>query len=139
MDIVEILRSDYLRFPKHQTFSIYAKDIYFKDPMGQFRGLPLYQGMIKFIDIFFLNCRMDLHEIQQLGNEIKMQWTLSWNSPLPWKPFTRVDGWSELKLNDEGMICSHIDYWHCSRLDVLKQQFARRQHDDAKTDKVKEM
>jgi hypothetical protein len=48
---------------------------------------------------------------------------MSWNSPLPWKPRISVSGWSELRLNAEGLIVSHIDYWHCSRLDVIKQHF----------------
>ncbi|MEM6403902.1 MAG: DUF2358 domain-containing protein, partial [Cyanobacteria bacterium P01_D01_bin.116] len=33
MDIVEILKEDYQRFPENQTYSIYAEDVYFKDPM----------------------------------------------------------------------------------------------------------
>jgi len=48
---------------------------------------------------------------------------LSWNSPLPWKPYISVSGWSELRLNADGLIVSHIDYWYCSRLDVIKQHF----------------
>jgi hypothetical protein len=48
---------------------------------------------------------------------------MSWNSPLPWKPHISVSGWSELRLNAQGLIVSHIDYWYCSRLDVIKQHF----------------
>lgn len=138
MDIVENLREDYRQFPKNQTYSLYAEDMYFKDPTNQFRGLMLFKATIKLIDIFFLNCKMDLHAIERSGDEIRMEWTLSWNSPLPWKPFTRVDGWTELKLNEQEKICSQIDYWHCSRLDVLKQQLPKRQNAQ-KPDKVKEM
>jgi hypothetical protein len=36
VDIVEILKDDYSRFPKNQTYSLYAEDVYFKDPMNQF-------------------------------------------------------------------------------------------------------
>jgi hypothetical protein len=32
-----------------------------------------------------------------------------------------IPGWSELRLNSQGLIVSHIDYWSCSRWDVLKQ------------------
>ncbi|NJL40527.1 MAG: hypothetical protein HC899_30125, partial [Leptolyngbyaceae cyanobacterium SM1_4_3] len=35
----------------------------------------------------------------------------------------RSQDWSELKLNQDGLICAHIDYWHCSKLDVVKQHF----------------
>ncbi|HIK05453.1 MAG TPA: DUF2358 domain-containing protein [Trichormus sp. M33_DOE_039] len=125
MDIIEILKQDYQRFPVNQTYSIYADDVYFQDPLNSFRGVERYQKMIKFIQTWFLNCRMDLHNIQQLGDTIKTEWTLSWNTPLPWKPPISISGWSELGLNSDGLINSHIDYWHCSRLDVLKQHFSQ--------------
>ncbi len=125
MDILQILKDDYQRFPDQQTYHIYAEDVYFKDPMTEFRGIQRYQKMIRFIQTFFLNCKMDLHQIQQNGNIIRTDWTLHWNTPLPWKPPISISGWSELTLNPEGKIISHIDYWHCSRLDVLKQHFAR--------------
>jgi hypothetical protein len=47
----------------------------------------------------------------------------SWTTPLPWRPRIAIPGWSELKLNADELIISHIDYWDCSRLDVLKQHF----------------
>jgi hypothetical protein len=121
MDIIEILKADYQRFPMDQTYSIYAPDVCFQDAVFNFRGLEVYKWMIKFIQTFFLNLNMDLHNIQQQEDTIKSDWTLSWNSPLPWKPRISISGWSELSLNSEGLIISHIDYWHCSRLDVLKQ------------------
>lgn len=121
MDIIEILRQDYQKFPQDQTYSIYAENVYFQDPMNQFRGVKRYQQMISFIQTWFIHPQLDLHEISRRGDLIETRWTLSWNTPLPWKPRISISGWSELKLNSDGLIVSHIDYWHCSRLDVLKQ------------------
>jgi hypothetical protein len=126
MDILETLKADYQRFPVNQTYNIYAKDVYFQDAVFKFRGLELYKWMIKFIQTFFLNLKMDLHNIQQQENTIKTEWTLSWDAALPWKPRISISGWSELRLNNEGLIISHIDYWHCSQLDVLKQHLFSR-------------
>ncbi len=123
MDIIEILKDDYQRFPLNQTYSIYASDVYFQDPMNQFHGVERYKKMISFIQTWFVNTKMDLHHIHRVGDTIKTEWTLSWNTPLPWKPPISIAGWSELHLNSEGLIASHLDYWHCSRLDVLKQHF----------------
>ncbi|MDZ8027713.1 MAG: DUF2358 domain-containing protein [Nostoc sp. SerVER01] len=123
MDIIEILKQDYQRFPINQTYNIYAPDVYFQDPMNKFRGVKRYKEMINFIQTWFLNPKMDLHNIQHLGNTIKTEWTLSWNTPVPWKPRISIPGWSELGLNSDGLIVSHIDYWNCSRLDVVKQHF----------------
>lgn len=122
-DILTILKEDYQRFPEDQSYELYADDVYFKDPMNEFRGCDRYRQMIGFIKQWFTNPRLDLHNIQQTGRDIRTDWTLSWTTPLPWKPLIAIDGWSELRLNDDGLIESHIDYWHCSRLDVLKQHF----------------
>jgi hypothetical protein len=126
MSIIEILQEDYKRFPKNQTYSIYADDVYFQDPLNKFRGVKRYQQMIKFIETFFLKPKMDLHNIYQQEDVIKTEWTLSWNTPLPWKPFIAIPGWSELRVNSDNLIISHIDYWNCSRFDVLKQHFVRK-------------
>jgi len=123
MDIIEILKEDYQRFPVNQTYSIYAPDVYFQDPLNKFRGVKRYKEMINFIQTWFLNPKMDLHNIQRLGNTIKTEWTLSWNTPVPWKPRISIPGWSELTLNSDELIVSHIDYWNCSRIDVVKQHF----------------
>lgn len=126
MDLVSILKQDYQHFPADQTYSIYAQDIFFQDPMNKFRGINKYKAMIKFIDTLFIAVKMDLHDISREGDTIKMQWTLSWNTPLPWKPRIAIPGWSEMKVNQDELINSHVDYWNCSRLDVVKQHFFPR-------------
>jgi Uncharacterized conserved protein (DUF2358) len=123
MNIIEILKEDYQRFPENQTYSIYAENVYFQDPLNKFTGLERYKKMIKFIHTWFINCKMDVHDLKQDGNNIKTEWTLSWNSPLPWKPKISISGWSELSLDSDNLICSHIDYWHTPPLEVVKQNF----------------
>lgn len=121
MNIINILKADYQRFPVNQTYSIYATDVYFQDPVNKFSGVQRYQQMINLITTWFSNPQMDLHKIELLDDTIHSEWTLSWNSPLPWKPRISISGRSELRLNSDNLIISHINYWHCSRLDVLKQ------------------
>ncbi len=123
MDILEILKQDYQRFPADQTYSIYAKDVLFKDPLNQFCGIERYQQMIAFINTWFKAPKLELHNIERSGDTIETKWTLNWTTPLPWQPRIAIPGWSELKLNDEELIVSHIDYWDCSPFDVLKQHF----------------
>ena len=123
MDIISILKEDYQRFPLEQTYSIYDKQVYFKDPMNEFRGVGRYKKMIHFIKTLFQDIHMELHGISHQEDTIKTTWTLYWTSPLPWKPRIAISGRSELKLNEEGLIISHLDYWHCSRFNVLQQHF----------------
>jgi hypothetical protein len=123
MDILEILQADYRNFPHNQTYDIYAEDVYFKDPWTQFRGRERYRRMIQFINTWFLDPQLELHQIQRTANRIRTDWTLSWTTPLPWQPRITIPGWSELELNAEERVVSHVDYWHCSRWQVLKQHF----------------
>ena len=49
---------------------------------------------------------------------------MSWDAPLPWKPRISVTGWSDLTIDDSGeLIISHIDYWECTKFDVIQQHF----------------
>ena len=121
MDVIETLKADYNRFPKDQTYSLYAEDVYFKDPMNEFRGRDRYQTMLSFIDTWFRNPLLELHDIQRNGDEIRSDWTLYWTTPLPWQPRIQIPGWSELTLNSDGLIGSHVDYWKCNKWDVVKQ------------------
>ena len=124
--LIEQLKQDYARFPEDQTYSLYAEDVYFKDPLNEFNGVRRYQAMIRFIGGFFSNVQMELHSIEQIQPTlITMQWTLNLTAPVPWTPRLAIPGRSELGLNEAGLINSHVDYWHCSRLDVLKQVFGR--------------
>ncbi|NJK62892.1 MAG: DUF2358 domain-containing protein [Synechococcaceae cyanobacterium SM2_3_1] len=123
MDLLNTLRQDYARFPADQTYSLYAEDVYFRDPLNSFRGRTNYQNMINWMETWFVDIHMDLHEIQQQGDEVSTEWTLSWRAPLPWRPRLQVRGWTEMKLNAQGLIQSHVDYWYCSRWELVQQLF----------------
>ncbi len=123
MNLIEILRADYARFPADQTYAIYDPEVYFKDPLNEFRGRDRYERTIQFIATWFRDVVMELHQIQQTGDRIETEWTLHWTSPLPWQPRITIPGRSELHLAGDRII-AHIDIWHCSRLHVLQQHFS---------------
>ena len=124
MNILEQIRQDYRHFPKQQSYDLYATDVYFKDPLTQFRGVDRYRRMIDFIDRWFLDIQLDLHSLTQPDPQrLETSWTLSWVAPVPWKPRLSIPGRSELRLNAEGKVCAHIDYWDCSRWAVVQQLF----------------
>jgi hypothetical protein len=126
MDIVEILKADYARFPIDQSFGIYAEDMYFQDPLNRFHGVNRYRLTIGFMKTFFKQIQFDLHSIERIDRLINTRWTLQWNTLVPWYPRIEISGRSELLLApDRELIISHIDYWDCSPWDVVKQHFGR--------------
>jgi hypothetical protein len=125
-DLIQILREDYARFPENQTYDIYADDVYFKDPLNEFRGLKKYRLMISFLGTFFHKIKMEVQSVEREGGLIKTEWTLNMTPPLPWQPRLAIPGRSELQVNQDNLIVSHIDYWHISRWSVLRQNFFSR-------------
>ena len=124
VQIIDIIKDDYQNFPQ-QTYSIYAEDVYFEDPLNKFTGLERYKKMIGFLGTFFQDINLDLHDISQQDRDITIEWTLNMTSPLPWKPRLAIPGETELKLNDEDLIIVHRDRWKLSRWQVLLQNFSR--------------
>ncbi len=122
-DLVAILQQDYARFPHHQTYSIYDPEVYFKDPLNEFRGLRRYQQMIAWLGRWLHEIHLDLHAIHQTDRQIQTQWTLSARLLLPWGPRLHISGWTELHLNEAGLIAAHIDHWLCSPWQVVAQAF----------------
>lgn len=123
MPIIDIIKDDYQNFPQ-QTYSIYAEDVYFEDPLNKFTGLERYKKMIGFLSTFFQDIKLDLHDISQQDRDIKIEWTLNMTSPLPWKPRLSIPGNTELKLNEKNLIIAHRDRWKISRWQVLLQNFS---------------
>jgi hypothetical protein len=127
MKIIEIIKQDYQNFPQQQTYSIYAENVYFEDPLNKFTGLKRYQKMIKLIGTLFQNIHLELHSIEQKEQTIITEWTLNMTSPLPWKPRLSIPGWSELKLNQQELIIAHCDRWKITPWQVLLQNFSSDQ------------
>jgi Uncharacterized conserved protein (DUF2358) len=76
MDLIEIVKADYQKFPEAQTYEIYDKNVYFKDPVFSFRGLDRYKLMIGFITTWFKALKLELHEIDRIDDTIKTRFTL---------------------------------------------------------------
>ncbi len=122
MDLLEQIRLDYQHFPDQQSYHLYAEEVYFKDPLNEFRGVKRYREMIGFMSRWFQNIDLQLHQIEYTSpSQITTRWTLNWVAPLPWQPAMSIPGRSELGIGKDGKIVSHIDYWDCSRWAVLKQ------------------
>ncbi|MFN5513276.1 MAG: DUF2358 domain-containing protein [Cyanobacteriota bacterium] len=122
-NIIEILQSDYRRFPEAQSYDLYAEIVYFKDPLTEFRGVERYKQMIAFMGRWFTDIDLRLHHIQGADAVIETRWTLIWTSPLPWRPRIAISGQTRLELDSAGQIVAHIDTWDCSPWAVAKQHF----------------
>lgn len=122
--VCDRIRQDYACFPADQSYDLYAEAVFFKDPLNEFRGIDRYREMVGFIARWFKEPHLALHALDiQSDHSFQTRWTLSWITPLPWNPPMAISGWTEYRLNAEGKIISHIDYWDTPRLAVVGQVF----------------
>lgn len=113
-------------FQKDISYEIYSQDIFFRDPVNQFKGKFNYRiifwtlrfhGRLFFTEIYF-----DLDNVQQATqNTIRADWTIRGTLRVPWKAKIFFNGYSLYKLNSDALIYEHIDTWDRSPKTILKQ------------------
>ena len=100
--------------PPHPTppVSIYRDDVTFRDPVNAFTGLPAYRTIfwsIRFhARLFFAARRVDVSRIwQPFDTEVKVRWTATGKSRLPWQPVAVFDGVSTFRFDSQGKVFEH--------------------------------
>ena len=113
-------------FEKDISYEIYAKDIYFQDPINKFKGKFNYHIIfwtLRFhARLFFTQIYFDLHDVSQTAQDtILANWTVRGVLRVPWKARIFFNGYSTYTLNKDGLIYNHIDTWDRKPSEILKQ------------------
>jgi len=120
-------------FERYISYDIYSRDIDFRDPVNRFRGKFNYRiifwtlrfhGRLFFTELFF-----DLHTIEPICRDvpwnvpttIRADWTVRGTLRVPWKAKLFFNGYSIYTLNEDAIICEHVDTWDRSPGEILKQ------------------
>lgn len=110
--------------------SVYNADVFFEDPLNQFRGAKRYASNISFLkkSPVFSDSTLVIHDswirqnvtADELGipggdqerESIRTRWTLEMTANLPWKPRVVFTGTSDYVVDEEtGKVSEHIDLW----------------------------
>ncbi len=113
-------------FEKDISYDIYRKDIFFKDPVNQFKWKFNYRIIFWTLrfhgKLFFTQLNFDLHDVEQVAPDmILANWTVRGRLRLPWKADLFFKGYSNYKLDEAGLIYEHIDTWDREPKAILKQ------------------
>jgi hypothetical protein len=113
-------------FERDISYEIYAKDIYFRDPVNKFKGKFNYHIIfwtLRFhARLFFTQIYFDLHDVSQTAQDtILANWTVRGVLRVPWKARIFFNGYSTYTLNKDGLIYNHIDTWDRKPSEILKQ------------------
>ncbi|MGV2828637.1 DUF2358 domain-containing protein [Myxosarcina sp. GI1(2024)] len=115
-------------FVSDLSYDIYTQDIYFQDPVNTFKGKLNYRIIfwtLRFHGrLFFTSLYFDLHDIKQTASDtILANWTVRGTLRVPWQAQILFNGYSNYKLNVEGLIYEHLDTWDRQPSAILKQFF----------------
>ena len=125
--ILATLRADLpTLFERDISYDIYTQDIFFKDPVNQFKGKFNYRIIfwtLRFHGrLFFTDLHFDLHDVHVEDEQtIRADWTVRGTLRLPWRPRMYFEGYSLYRLNSDGKIYDHRDTWDRSPSDILRQ------------------
>ena len=126
---IKILKHDLpTLFEKDISYDIYTGDILFKDPISKFKWKFNYRIIfwtLRFhAGLFFTDIHFDLHDVSELDeNTILANWTVRGTLRVPWKAQIFFNGYSNYKLNQDGLIYEHIDTWDRKPSEILRQFF----------------
>lgn len=137
---IEILKQDLpTLFEEDISYDIYARDIYFTDPVNTFEGKFNYRIIFWTLrfhgGLFFSDLHFDLHEVYPSApgsapESILADWTVRGTLRVPWRAKVFFNGQSTYSLDKRGLIYRHEDTWDRSPKAILKQFF--RPGDSAK-------
>ena len=125
--ILATLRADLPNlFERDISYDIYTQDIFFKDPVNEFKGKFNYRIIfwtLRFHGrLFFTDLHFDLHNVRvETEQVIRADWTVRGTLRLPWRTQLYFDGYSLYKLTPEGKIYDHRDTWDRSPGEILRQ------------------
>jgi hypothetical protein len=125
--ILDTLRNDLpTLFEEDISYDIYSNDIFFKDPVNQFKGKFNYRIIfwtLRFHGrLFFSDLHFDLHNVYvQDELTIRADWTVRGTLRLPWRPKIFFNGYSIYSLNEDGQIYDHRDTWDRAPGEILRQ------------------
>lgn len=130
--ILQTLRTELpTLFERDISYGLYTRDIFFKDPVNQFKGKLNYRIIfwtLRFHGrLFFTDLHFDLHDVRvETPDTIRADWTVRGQLRLPWRPQLYFNGYSIYRLNAEGKIYDHRDTWDRPPAAILRQFWGTR-------------
>ncbi|MBE9181150.1 DUF2358 domain-containing protein [Oculatella sp. LEGE 06141] len=113
-------------FQQDISYEIYSQNIYFRDPVNTFKGKFNYRIIfwtLRFhARLFFTEIYFDVHTVLPAADDmIVATWTVRGTLRVPWKAKVYFNGYSNYKLNQDGLIYEHIDTWDRKPTEILRQ------------------
>ena len=89
----------------------YDQAVSFKDPFNDVQGLQAVQGVFRHMFQALLEPRFLVRQVVVQGNDCFMTWDFLFRFKSRPKETQTIHGATHLKLNTQGLITHHRDYW----------------------------
>ena len=141
--VIQTLKTDLpTLFEQDISYDIYTSDIFFRDPVNEFKGKFNYRIIfwtLRFhARLFFREIYFDVRDIGQTASDtILVNWTVRGRLRVPPKAIVFFNGYSTYTLNEGGFIYNHADTWDRTPTEILRQFFDWRGKGDRENDSAK--
>lgn len=85
-----------------------VKDIIFIDPFNNIKGLDNFKNIFYHMFDTVEEPKFDIVDYAQNKDHIFLKWKMTFYA---FKASQTIEGMSDIKLNKEGKVISHLDYW----------------------------
>ena len=85
-----------------------VKDIIFIDPFNNIKGLDNFKNIFYHMFDTVEEPKFDIVDYAQNKNHIFLKWKMTFYA---FKASQTIEGMSDITLNKEGKVISHLDYW----------------------------
>ncbi len=85
-----------------------VKDIVFIDPFNNIKGLDNFKNIFYHMFDTVEKPKFDIIDYAQNKDHIFLKWKMTFYA---FKASQTIDGMSDITLNKEGKVISHLDYW----------------------------
>ena len=85
-----------------------SKDIVFTDPFNSIKGINAFKKIFYHMFENVKDPKFLIFDYSINKQRVFLKWKMTF---FAFKSLQIIEGMSELLLNDDGKICSHIDYW----------------------------
>ena len=85
-----------------------VKDIIFIDPFNNIKGLDNFKNIFYHMFDTVKEPKFDIIDYAQKKDHIFLKWKMTFYA---FKALQTIEGMSDITLNKEGKVISHLDYW----------------------------
>lgn len=114
-----------LQTVEEDFLQVFSHDVYFKDPFNAAHGLTKLQAIFRHMFSTLHEPQFRILDLASSHNRGFLEWQFTFKLKANAEQ-QLIQGVSKIEINQQGQVCSHIDYWDTGEYVYLKIPLLRR-------------